>query len=133
MEVKIDIDDSLLEHYSNAAKTEVSKQAKGLLDDLVTEASRIEAGRRLQNSDSEVTQSDVLAVIMNSKILKSKKKQSNWMKFLKFFAIVVTWFSGWLFKTDKFSTTNWFLYSFLVCLIIAVGLNVYFIFIEDGK
>lgn len=133
MEVKINIDESLLEHYSNVAKSEVSKQAEVLLNDLVIEASRIEASRRLLNSNSEVTQSDVLAVVINSKISNGKHKLTKLIKFLKLLSVCFTWLSGWLFKPDNFSTKNWLLYAFLICLIIAVGVNVYLIFNEDGK
>ena len=111
----------------------IKKQLEIQVNSLVTEASRIEAGRRLVNSNSEVTQSDVLAVTLNSKQFAGKKVTSISKKIMKSLAIVVTWFSGWLFKAEKFSTDGWLLYGFLFCLIIAVGLNVYLIFNEDGK
>lgn len=133
MNITIDIDDELLEHYSNAAKNELANQTQKVVNSLVTEASRIEAGRRLVNSNSEVTQSDVLAVTLNSKQFAGKKVTSISKKIMKSLAIVVTWFSGRLFKAEKFSTDGWLLYGFLFCLIIAVGLNVYLIFNEDGK
>ena len=67
MNITIEINEARLVHYSPEAKNELKRQLDTIADSLAEEAKRIEAGRRLPTSTSEVTQSDVSAAGILSK------------------------------------------------------------------
>ena len=133
MDINVNIDDALLERLSSAAKKKRSRQATALTHELVEEASRIEAGRRDENSSSEVIQCDVTAAVLFKKVFNGQSKVTRKTKILKVLLVVDTWFSGWLFDPSSFSANTILLYLFLLCLIVAVALTVYFIFYNDGR
>lgn len=74
MNITIEINEARLVHYSPEAKNELKRQLDTIADSLAEEANRIEAGRRLPTSTSEVTQSDVSAAGILSKINQKPKK-----------------------------------------------------------
>lgn len=131
MEVSIRIDDARLEHYSNDAKTELNKQLTVIAENLAEEANRIELGRRLPNSNAEVTQSDVISASVLSKINQQQKK-SKWRYVYQSLATFSGLIVGCLFDEDKFKSETWRLYAFLVFLIIFVVSTV-FTFIQNGN
>ena len=76
MNITIEINEARLVHYSPEAKNELKSQLDTIADSLAEEANRIEAGRRLPTSTSEVTQSDVSAAGILSKINQKPKNKN---------------------------------------------------------
>lgn len=115
MNITIEINEARLVHYSPEAKNELKRQLDTIADCLAEEANRIEAGRRLPTSTSEVTQSDVSAAGILSKI-NQKPKKSKWWYTCYLLMSITGWFSGWLFDEDKFKDEPMRLYAFMFSL-----------------
>ncbi len=131
MDITIEINDVRLEHYSLEAKNELQKQLTIIADNLAEEANRIEAGRRLPTSNSEVTQSDVSTAGILSK-MNQRDKKSRWWYIYQIISTFSGVFSGWLFDEDKLKQESWRLYIFLLCLIVFV-ISTLLTFTKDGN
>ena len=59
MNINFDIQDNTVINFKKKKKKELSKQSCRITKEIIDEASRIEASRRLSDAGSEVTQSNV--------------------------------------------------------------------------
>ncbi len=74
MNINFDIPENKVINFSNEAKKELSKQSCRITKEIIDEASRIEASRRLSDAGSEVTQSNVKEAATHPRMIFSRKK-----------------------------------------------------------
>ena len=129
MIIEVDIPENKVANFSPIAKKELEKHALRVTEEIIDEASRIEASRRLSDTNSEITQSVVKEAATHPRMFFSKKK--NWgTKILQALAFISTFYSGFLFDTDKFNNTTVVIW-FLVVIFVAIATNVYLIFYQE--
>ena len=126
MRVEFDISDDKVQWFSKEAKSELKKQSEKIIDEIVNEASRIEASRRLPDSTSEVTQSNVKEAATFRKLL-YEKPPSFWNKIIQAVAFISTLVAGCLLDLSAFTNLSHVIW-FIVILFIAIVANVYLIF-----
>ena len=102
-----------------------------MAEEIVDEASRIEASRRISDTGSEVTQSNVKEAATQPKMIISKKKSLK-TKILQLIAFVSTLVTGSLLDTEKFEETDHVVW-FVVMSFIAIGTTVYLTFNQDNN
>lgn len=100
MNITIEINEARLVHYSPEAKNELKRQLDTIADSLAEEANRIEAGRRLPTSTSEVTQSDVSAAGILSKINQNLKSQNGGILAIFSCLLQAGFLVGYLMRTN---------------------------------
>ena len=59
MRIEFDISDEKVQNFSLDARSELTRQSTRIVEEIVDEAGRIEASRRLPDANSEITQSNV--------------------------------------------------------------------------
>ena len=129
MIIKVDIPENKVANFSPRAKKELEKHALRVTEEIIDEASRIEASRRLSDTNSEITQSVVKEAATHPRMYFSRKK--NWgTKIVQFFAFISTFCSGLLFDTDKFNNITVVIW-FVVVIFVAITTNVYLIFYQE--
>lgn len=74
MKIEFDISDDKIVNFSSGAKNELIHQSQRIAGDIVDEASRIEASRRIYDTNSEVTQSNVKEAANQPRMMVVKKK-----------------------------------------------------------
>jgi hypothetical protein len=101
------------------------------VEEIVDEAGRIEASRRLPETNSEVTQSNVKEAATQPRMIVARKK--SWKsKIIQIVAFGSSLVAGSLLDTDKFKETNHVIW-FIVMSFIAVGTFVYLTFNQDNN
>ena len=129
MNINFDIPDNKVINFSSGAKKELSKQSCRITKEIIDEASRIEASRRLSDAGSEVTQSNVKEAATHPRMIFSRKKI--WPnKIVQGIAFISSLIAGGLFDTEKFSNTSTVLW-FIFVLFIAISSNMYLIFNQE--
>ncbi|MDV7187966.1 hypothetical protein R3X25_11795 [Lutibacter sp. TH_r2] len=131
MNIEFEIPDEKVQNFSTDAKTELKNQSCRIAEEIVDEASRIEASRRVPESNSEVTQSNVKEAASQPRMVVAKKK--SWLsKIIQIVAFVSTLVAGSLLDTTKFTETNHVIW-FIVMSFIAIGTTVYLTFNQDNN
>lgn len=74
MKIEFDISDDKIVNFSLGARNELVHQSQRIVSDIVDEASRIEASRRIYDTSSEVTQSNVKEAANQPRMMVVKKK-----------------------------------------------------------
>ncbi|MDM8253925.1 hypothetical protein [Phocaeicola barnesiae] len=129
MNINFDIPDNKINNFSASAKRELTKQSCRITKEIIDEASRIEASRRLSDASSEVTQSNVKEAATHPRMVFSRKKV--WpIKIVQVVAFVSSLIAGGLFDTKEFSNTTIVIW-FVIVLFIAIATNVYLIFNQE--
>ncbi|MCQ1546888.1 hypothetical protein NN761_15070 [Bacteroides clarus] len=131
MNIRFNISDDRVINFSSGAKTELINQSHRMAEEIVDEASRIEASRRISDTGSEVTQSNVKEAATQPKMIISKKKSLK-TKILQLIAFVSTLVTGSLLDTEKFKETDHVVW-FVVMSFIAIGTTVYLTFNQDNN
>ena len=129
MKLEIDIPDEKVQNFSQDAKTELKKQSNKIAIEISDEASRIEEGRRLPETNSEITQSNVREAATHPRMVVARKK-SLASKIIQALAFISTLIAGNLLDTAKFTETNHVIW-FIVVLFVAIGTTVYLTFNQD--
>lgn len=75
MRIAIEISDDKIINFSSSAKSELKTHIHRLAEEIVDEASRIEASRRISDTSSEVTQSNVKEAATQPRMTFTKKKR----------------------------------------------------------
>ena len=131
MNIRFNISDDRVINFSSGAKTELINQSHRMAEEIVDEASRIEASRRISDTGAEVTQSNVKEAATQPKMIISKKKSLK-TKILQLIAFVSTLVTGSLLDTEKFKETDHVVW-FVVMSFIAIGTTVYLTFNQDNN
>lgn len=126
MRVEFDISEDKVQYFSDDAKTELTKQSEKIINEIVNEASRVEASRRLPDSSSEITQSNVKEAATLRNFL-FEKKPSGWNKVIQAIAFISTLVTGFLLDLSAFTDYSHVVW-FIVMLFIAIAANIYLIF-----
>ena len=129
MKLEIDIPDEKVQNFSQDAKTELKKQSNRIAIEISDEASRIEEGRRLPETNSEITQSNVREAATQPRMVVARKK-SLVSKIIQALAFISTLIAGNLLDTTKFTETNHVIW-FIIVLFVAIGTTVYLTFNQD--
>lgn len=129
MKVEFDIPDEKVQNFSSDAKSELATQSCRVASEIVDEASRIEASRRIPDSNSEVTQSNVKEAATHPRMVITQKK--SWTsKIVQIVAFISTLIAGSLLDTTKFTDTNHVVW-FIVTSFVAIGTTVYLTFNQE--
>ena len=111
MNIEFEIPDEKVQNFSGDARTELKNQSSRIAEEIVDEASRIEASRRVPESNSEVTQSNVKEAATQPRMIVARKK--SWLsKVIQLVSFISTLIAGSLLDTEKFTQTNhviWFI------------------------
>jgi 2-keto-4-pentenoate hydratase len=129
MKLEIDIPDEKVQNFSQDAKTELKEQSNRIAIEISDEASRIEEGRRLPETNSEITQSNVREAATQPRMIVARKK-SLVSKIIQVLAFISTLIAGNLLDTSKFTETNHVIW-FIIVLFVAIGTTVYLTFNQD--
>lgn len=131
MRIEFEIPDEKVQNFSQEAKTELNKQSNRLAVEIVDEAGRIEASRRLPETNSEVTQSNVKEAATQPRMFVAKKS-SRKSKIIQIVAFASTLVAGSLLDTEKFKETNHVVW-FIVTSFAAIGTTVYLTFNQENN
>lgn len=131
MRIEFDIPDEKVQTFSLDAKAELTRQANRIANEIVDEASRVEATRRLPETNSEVTQSNVKEVATQPRMVLTKKKTVK-SKIIQLVAFGSTLVAGSLLDTSKFTETNHVVW-FIVMSFLAIGTTVYLTFNQENN
>lgn len=131
MRIEFNISDDKIVNFSQGAKTELTQQSNRIAEEIVDEASRIEASRRISDTNSEVTQSNVKEAATQPRMIFTKKK--SWTsKIIQGVAFISSLAAGGLLDIDKFKEGS-HVVCFIVVLFIAIAATVYLIFNQENN
>lgn len=131
MKIKFNISDDKIVNFSCGAKAELTQQASRIAEEIVDEASRIEASRRISDTTSEVTQSNVKEAATQPRMIFTKKK--SWTsKIIQIIAFASSLITGGLLDIDKFKEGSHVI-CFIIGLFIATAATVYLIFNQENN
>jgi hypothetical protein len=131
MRVEFDIPDEKVQNFSQDAKAELKRQSTRVAGEIVDEAGRIEASRRLPETNSEVTQSNVKEAATQPRMIVARRK--GWKsKIIQVAAFGSSLVAGSLLDTGKFTETNHVVW-FIIMSFIAVGTFVYLTFNQENN
>ena len=131
MKLEIDIPDEKVQNFSQEAKTELKKQSNRIAVEITDEASRIEEGRRLPETNSEITQSNVREAATQPRMIVQRKKSLT-SKIIQAVAFISTLIAGNLLDPSKFTETN-HVFLFVLVLFVAIGTTVYLTFNQENN
>lgn len=126
MEIQIEIKDEKLENLSHSAKEELKTVSRKYLDDILDEASRLEASRNT-TSKHEITASIISDAVVFSKKYRVPKQKTSKRIIGQSIAFILTILTGGLFKTEEFKST-WYVIVFLLVFLVAIIANIYIYF-----
>lgn len=129
MKLEIDIDDAKLLNLSTNANDQLVSISKKYVEDILDEASRIEATRNSTGSNPEITATIIKDAVDFSNKFKKGKKKKFIHGLLQLVSFILSTFTGALFQVDKFNIPSNF-YWFMIVFLGAVLLNVAVYFSE---
>lgn len=131
MKIEFNISDDKIINFSRGAKAELTRQSNRIAEEIVDEASRIEASRRISDTTSEVTQSNVKEAATQPRMIFTKKK--SWTsKIIQIIAFASSLIAGGLLDIDKFKERSYVI-CFIIVLFIAIATTVYLIFNQENN
>lgn len=131
MKIEFDISDDKIVNFSLGAKNELIYQSQRITGDIVDEASRIEASRRIYDTNSEVTQSNIKEAANQPRMMVVKKK--TWLtKVIQIASFVSSLIMGSLLDTDKFKDISHVIW-FIIMTFFAIGTTIYLTFNQDNN
>ncbi|MBC9915038.1 AtpZ/AtpI family protein [Chitinophaga varians] len=129
MRVEFDIPDEKVQNLSPNGKSALIQYSKKLTEDIVDEASRIEASRRSPDTNTEITAAIINDAAHYSRRFVPKPTKSKWTKIIQIASFVATMIAGAMLgsilDTTKVKTLNeiiWFLIVFLLAIVSAAYL-----------
>ena len=131
MKIEFELPDERVQNFSQEAKTELKRQSTRIAEEIVDEAGRIEASRRLPETNSEVTQSNVKEAATQPRMIVAKRKNLK-SKIVQVIAFGSSLVAGSLLDTEKFKDTNHVIW-FIIMSFIAVGTFVYLTFNQENN
>lgn len=129
--MKINISNDKIVNFSEKAMSELTQQSNRIVNEIIDEASRIEAYRRISDAKSEVTPSNVKEAATQPHLLFVHKKVWR-VKIIQVIASISTLITGSLFDVDKFKDESHVLW-FIALLLIATSTTVYLIFNQENN
>jgi hypothetical protein len=121
MKIEIDIDDTKLQNLSRNAYDQLISISKKYAEDILEEASRLEATRNSAGNTPEVTATIIRDAVDFANKYRRPKKKVFIQVILQLLNFILTAFTGALFDIDKFNDPQkvyWFLGVFLAAIIV---------------
>lgn len=134
LQIRFDIPDNDLTHFSQEAKNRLTDQAKDHTLEIIRESNRVEEMFHANGASQEVTESIVVQAISRNKITRKKKTG---IILLKILSEILIFFSGLLFIPDWFiksdNTLNWgYIVFIFIFMATSLGLTITMHF-KDGE
>jgi hypothetical protein len=131
MKIEIDISDSKLENLSDSANEQLVAISKKHIEDVLDEASRLEASRNNTGNEPEITAAIINDAVEFTRKYRFSKPKTEKKVFFQAIAFIATIFTGGLFKPDEF-TDKWYAILFLAVFLVAVIFNIA-VYLNDSK
>ncbi|MDR2269657.1 MAG: hypothetical protein LBF27_02020 [Sphingobacterium sp.] len=128
MRIEFEIPDEKVSDLNQNGRAELTKHCKQWTEDIIDEATRIEASRN-DGTNTEVTAAIISEAATYSKRFpfKSKSKSKWWIKLIQIIAFISSLLAGSLLDVDKFKNVSYVVW-FIITLFIAVSTTVYLTF-----
>jgi hypothetical protein len=126
MKVEFEIPDEKVSALNPNGKTELSRHCKQWTEEIIDEATRIEASRN-DGTNTEITAAIISEAASYSKRFPLKHKKKWWIKVIQIIAFIASLVAGSLLDVEKFKETSHVIW-FIVTLFVAVATTVYLTF-----
>lgn len=126
MKIEFDIPDEKVSDLNPNGRTELTRHCKQWTEDIIDEATRIEASRN-DGTNTEITAAIISEAATYSKRFPLKHKIKWWIKVIQITAFIFSLIAGSLLDVEKFNETSHVIW-FIVTLFIAVATTVYLTF-----
>ncbi|MTH16248.1 hypothetical protein [Flavobacterium sp. LC2016-01] len=126
MKIEFDIPDEKVSDLNPNGKIELTRHCKQWTEDIIDEATRIEASRN-DGTSTEITAAIISEAATYSKRFPIKTKKKWWIKVIQIIAFIFSLIAGSLLDVEKFKETNHVIW-FIITLFIAVATTVYLTF-----
>jgi hypothetical protein len=130
MNIEFEIPDEKVQNLSKNAKDELKTICKKYSEEILDEASRIEASRRNPETDSEITATIIKEADIFKKRFPTKIKKTWWLKIIQLIAFISSIVTGSLLDTDKFKETSHVIW-FIIALFVAISTTVFITFNKE--
>ena len=129
MKIEFDIADEKVQHINPKGRSELTRHCKVRIEDILDEATRIEASRN-DGASPEITAAIIIEAANYSKRFPIRKKKKWYVQVIQIVAFIASVVTGGLFDIDKFNETSRVIWL-LVIFCIAIGSTVYLTFISE--
>jgi len=129
MRIEFDIPDEKVSDLNSNGMFELTRHCKQWTEDIIDEATRIEASRN-DGANTEITAAIISEAATYSKRFPIKTKKKWWLKIIQIAAFISSLIAGSLLDVEKFKETNHVIW-FIVTLFVAVATTVYLTFNSD--
>ena len=126
MRIEFDIPDEKVSDLNPNGRTELTRHCKQWTEDIIDEATRIEASRN-DGTNTEITAAIISEAATYSKRFPLKHKKKWGIKLIQISAFISSLIAGSLLDVEKFKETSHVIW-FIVTLFIAVATTVYLTF-----
>lgn len=126
MRIEFEIPDEKVSDLNPNGRTELTRHCKQWTEDIIDEATRIEASRN-DGTSTEITAAIINEAATYSKRFPLKRKKNWWIKLIQVTAFITSLIAGSLLDVEKFKETSHVIW-FIVTLFIAVATTVYLTF-----
>lgn len=126
MKVEFDIPDEKVTALNQNGRAELTRHCKQWTEDIIDEATRIEATRN-DGASTEITAAIIAEAATYSKRFPFIKKKKWWIKLIQIVAFIFSLVAGSLLDVDKFKETSHVVW-FIITLFVAVATTVYLTF-----
>lgn len=126
MRIEFDIPDEKVSDLNPNGRTELTRHCKQWTEDIIDEATRIEASRN-DGTNTEITAAIISEAATYSKRFPIKAKKKWWVKVIQILAFISSLIAGSLLDVEKFKETSHVIW-FIVTLFVAVATTVYLTF-----
>lgn len=129
MKIEFDIPDEKVKDLNQNGRTELSRHCKQWTEDIIDEATRIEASRN-DGASTEITAAIISEAATYSKRFPIRQRKKWWIKVIQLLAFISSLIAGSLLDTEKFKETSHVVW-FIITLFVAVATTVFLTFNSD--
>ena len=126
MRIEFDIPDEKVTDLNPNGRSELTRHCKQWTEDIIDEATRIEASRN-DGTNTEITAAIISEAATYSKRFPIKSKKKWWVKVIQIVAFISSLIAGSLLDVEKFKETSHVIW-FIVTLFVSVATTVYLTF-----
>ncbi|WET47414.1 hypothetical protein PYS58_12545 [Chryseobacterium indologenes] len=126
MRIEFDIPDEKVTDLNPNGRTELTRHCKQWTEDIIDEATRIEASRNVGTS-TEITAAIISEAATYSKRFPLRSKSKWWVKVIQIVAFISSLIAGSLLDVEKFKEVGHVVW-FIITLFIAVATTVFLTF-----
>lgn len=126
MKIEFEIPNEKVQDLNSNGRAELTRHCKQWTEDIIDEATRIEASRN-DGTSTEITAAIISEAAIYSKRFPIRKKKKWWVKVIQIIAFISSLVAGSLLDIEKFNKTGHVIW-FIATLFIAVATTVYLTF-----